>query len=102
MRPLTLYEDYTREEVHDIFDPKYSFTPQAGTWGLQGIVPIPDRPGGYVFFVTFGQKQAEHEFDEGITPEGVLRWQSQPKQRLTDPTILRASNKTPTQRAASQ
>jgi len=40
-----------------------------------------------LFFVTFGQKQAEHEFDEGITADGVFRWQSQPSQRLTDPTI---------------
>jgi Domain of unknown function (DUF3427) len=33
-----------------------------------------------VFLVTFGQKQSHHEFDEGVTPEGILRWQSQPGQ----------------------
>jgi len=37
--------------------------------------------------VTFGKSQGTHEFDEGITPDGVLRWQSQPKQRLVDRTI---------------
>jgi hypothetical protein len=87
MRELILYEDYSRKEVHDIFDPDSRFTPQAGTWGLQGIIQIPERPRDYVFFVTFGQTQAEHEFDEGITADGVLRWQSQPKQRLADSTI---------------
>lgn len=87
MRGLILYEDYTREEVHDIFDPDSKFTPQAGTWGLQGIIQIRERNRDYVFFVTFGQRQAEHEFDEGISPTGVLRWQSQPKQRLADTTI---------------
>ena len=79
---LKLYEDYVREEVHDIFAPDVPFTPQAGTWGLQGIVAIPDRPGDYVFFVTLGQRQSEHVFDEGITEDGVLSWQSQPQQDL--------------------
>jgi hypothetical protein len=87
MHTLTLYEDYTREDVHDIFDPDSTFTPQAGTWGLQGIVKIPGRPRDYVFFVTFGRQQSDHEFDEGITTDGVLRWQSQPKQQLTDRDI---------------
>jgi hypothetical protein len=49
MRELILYEDYSREEVHDIFDPESTFTPQAGTWGLQGIVELPNRAGDYVF-----------------------------------------------------
>src|SRR5215472_3108956 len=62
-------------------------SPPRGTWGLQGIIQIPERAQDYVFFVTFGQKQAEHEFDEGITADGVLRWQSQPKQRLNDSSI---------------
>jgi hypothetical protein len=84
---LKLYEDYSREEVHDIFAPDVRFTPQAGTWGLQGIVAIPDRPGDYVFFVTLGQRQGEHVFDEGITEDGVLSWQSQPQQDLHDRRI---------------
>jgi uncharacterized protein DUF3883/uncharacterized protein DUF3427 len=87
MRQLILYNDYSREEVHDIFDQKTTFTPQAGTWGLHGFVEVPDRPRDYVFFVTFGQKQADHEFNEGITADGVFRWQSQPRQRLGDPII---------------
>jgi hypothetical protein len=81
---LILYEEYSREEVHSIFSPDTIFTPQAGTWGLQGVVPIPDRPGDWVFFVTFGQTQGEHTFDEGITEDGVLTWQSQPQQSLND------------------
>jgi hypothetical protein len=81
---LILYEEYSREEVHNIFSPDTIFTPQAGTWGLQGVVPIPDRPGDWVFFVTFGQTQGEHTFDEGITEDGVLTWQSQPQQSLND------------------
>jgi len=80
-------QTYTREEVHSIFAPGTRFTPQTGTWGLHGIVAIPDRPGDFVFFVTYGQKQGSHHFDEGITSDGVLTWQSQPKQRLSDRQI---------------
>lgn len=87
MRSLELWETYSREEVHDIFSPDTAFTPQAGTWGLQGIVKVPERPGSFVFFVTFGQSQGDFDFDESITADGVLTWQSQPKQRLLDPTI---------------
>ena len=87
MRNLELWQTYSREEVHDIFTPDTAFTPQAGTWGLQGIVKVPERPGSFVFFVTFGQSQGDFDFDESITTDGVLTWQSQPKQRLLDPTI---------------
>lgn len=87
MRPLRLYEDYTREEVHDIFSPDTPFIPQRGTWGLHGIVKTPDRRGDFVFFITFGQQQGDHVFDEGVTEDGVLSWQSQPRQGLDSPQI---------------
>ena len=77
---LSQYHDYSREEVHDIFAFGTPFTPQAGTWGLHGIVAIPSRPNDFVFFVTFGQSQGDHVFDEGVTEDGVLSWQSQPRQ----------------------
>ena len=88
MRVLELSALYTREEVHQIFSPGTAFTSQTGTWGLQGVVPIPDRRGDYVFFVTYGQSQAEHDFDESISDEGVLTWQSQPQMGLNDRRVL--------------
>ena len=87
MKQLSLYKDYIREDVHDIFAPDTPFTPQTGSWGLHGIVKIPNRPGDFVFFVTYGQRQGEHVFDEGITEDGVLSWQSQPRQSLTNSQI---------------
>lgn len=77
---LELYEDYSRQAVHDLFDPESRFVPGAGKWGLHGIVQWPDRPYDFVFFVSFGREMGEHRFDEGITPDGVLSWQSQPNQ----------------------
>lgn len=87
MATLKLWSEYTREDVHSIFSPNTTFTPQAGTWGLQGIIRVPDRDGDWVFFVTFGQQQGDHAFDESITDEGVLSWQSQPSQQRDDKTI---------------
>jgi hypothetical protein len=87
MPALMLYNAFSREDVHAIFSPDTIFTPQAGTWGLQGVVSIPDRPGDYVFFVTFGQSQGEHVFDEGITKDGVLSWQTQPQQDLNEKRV---------------
>ncbi|MCA7886371.1 DUF3427 domain-containing protein [Burkholderia contaminans] len=87
MPNLLLWNDYTREDVHAIFSPDTKFTPQAGTWGLQGMVRVPARRGDWVFFVTFGQEQGDHVFDESITKSGVLSWQSQPNQGLADEVI---------------
>jgi len=42
-----------------------------------------------VFFVSFGQIQAGHDFDKAIYSNGVLRWQSQPAQDLATPMIER-------------
>jgi hypothetical protein len=90
--PLTLYQDYSRENVQKIFAPDAKFSRGAGTWGILGIVPIRNRSGDFVFFVTFGQQQGEHLFDEGITEDGVLSWQSQPKQTLNSPQIQQIIN----------
>lgn len=78
LKKLELWSEYSREEVHSIFSPNTKFTPQAGTWGLQGMIRIPSRENDWVFFVTYGQEQGEHVFDESITEDGVLSWQSQP------------------------
>ena len=92
MPKLKLYALYNRETVHSIFSPETSFTPQAGTWGLQGVIELPDRPGDFIFFVTFGQSQGDHVFDEGITRDGVLTWQSQPRHTLQSETIRKLIN----------
>src|SRR5262245_53288790 len=87
MKTLALYQDYTRKDVHDIFEPDTRFTPQSGKWGISGIIQIADREGDFVLFVTFGKKQGSHVFDEGVTKLGVLSWQSQPRQGLRTPRI---------------
>lgn len=87
IKPLRLYNQYSRKEVHDIFTPYSGFTQGSGTWGNHGIVKTPNRKNDFVFFVTFGQKQAGHTFEESIDENGILTWQSQPSQDLNNPQI---------------
>ena len=84
---LRVGDAYSRKDVHDVFDPDRTFNPQTGSWGLHGMIRIPGRPGDWVFFVTFGQRQGEHTFDESVTSEGVLTWQSQPRLGRHSPAI---------------
>lgn len=87
MKKLKLWNFYSRSDVHQIFSPDTKFTPQSGTWGLQGIIKVPGRDGDFVFFVTFGKSQGDHIFDESITSDGVLSWQSQPSQSFESEVI---------------
>ena len=87
MKNLELWSEYSREQIHGIFSPETKFTPQAGTWGLHGIIPVPNRQGDWVFIVTYGNKQGEHTFDESITEDGVLSWQSQPRMDFNSAAI---------------
>jgi len=87
MKTLRVGNFYSRKDVHGIFSPNTVFTPQAGSWGLWGIVRVPERDGDWVFFVTLGQTQGDHTFDESITTDGVLSWQSQPSQGFDSETI---------------
>lgn len=90
--PLVKYQDYDREEVHYIFAPHSPFTPQSGNWGLRDIVKIPSRDNDFVFFVTYGQSQAGHTFDEWVTEDGILTWKSQANQTLINRTIIKLIN----------
>lgn len=82
MKKLELNQLYGREEVQQIFEPEYNFVPSTGTWGISGLIRIPSRPRDYVFFVSYGQSQGDHVFKEGIDENGVLTWQSQPRNSL--------------------
>lgn len=88
MKKLVRYEKYSRKEIHNIFSPDTKFTPQAGSWGMQGIIRVPGTQHDYIFMVTYGKKQSGHEFDENIDENGILTWQSQPSQTLKESRII--------------
>jgi hypothetical protein len=84
---LRKYQDYSRKEVHEIFDKNSHFTPQSGTWGLRGIISHPLNSNDFIFFVTFGHKEGTFAFEESVTESGILTWQSEPKQKIRDSVI---------------
>lgn len=86
-RELIRYNKYSRREIHDMFSPNSKFVRGSGYWGISGIIKVPETKRDYIFLVTYGQKQASHEFEENIDENGVLTWQSQPSQSLKDPQI---------------
>lgn len=88
MKKLIRFQKYSRKDIHDVFSPETKFTPQAGSWGLHGIIRVPGTEKDYIFLVTFKRKQSGFEFDEEIDENGILTWQSQPSQTLKDSRII--------------
>lgn len=86
MKELIRYNKYSRRDVHEIFSPNTEFK-RGSDWGRSGIIKIPGTLHDYIFLVTYGQKQSDHAFEEKIDEEGILTWQSQPKQKLSTPQI---------------
>jgi hypothetical protein len=84
---LVLYQDYSREELHDVFSPNTPYRAGSGSWGISGIITVPERQGDFIFMVTHGSSQAGHEFNEPVTENGVITWQSKPYQQLRHPQI---------------
>lgn len=84
---LIKFGEYTRKDIHDIFSPNTNYTPQTGSWGLHGIIRVPDTKHDYIFLVTYGRSQSGHTFDETIDEHGILSWQSQPSQGFSDARI---------------
>ena len=80
-------QEYSRKDIHSIFSPDTPFYPGSGTWGNHGVIPIPDTQKSYVFIASYHSKQGEHVFQEGITRDGILTWQSQPHQSLTEKRV---------------
>lgn len=87
MTALSLYGSYDRNTIRSFFDPDAPFTRGSGLWGIAGIIPLKRSPGDFVFIVTLGKREGTYQFDEGISDEGILRWQSQPKQTTRSTSV---------------
>lgn len=60
------------------------FTKGTGAWGLQGLIRIQDSPGDWIFFANYGEEVGHQEFDQKLTDDSVLTWQSQLNQGFLD------------------
>ena len=90
-------EKYSRKQVQEKIEPQANYVHGAGTWGLQGIIEVSkdknrDNIHEFVLFMTIGTQIAGHTFKEFITSEGILHWQSQPRQNHDSNTIKKLIN----------
>lgn len=74
---LNIYQEYSRRDLHDIFDPELSFSNGAGKWGGSGIVNIVDDD--FAFLVTLDEN-SNNNYADALTEDGVLIWKSQNRQ----------------------
>lgn len=84
---LIRLQAYNREEIARVFEPEAKFTPGAGRWGMPGIVETPRDSGNFVFMVTLGKSDASNPYQDALTLDGRLIWESQTKQGFDSPTI---------------
>lgn len=85
--PFIQGEKYSRKDVRDILAPESPFHPSAGLWAPSGLIEVPGQPNNFVFFVTEGVSEAHHTFDEKVTEDGIVIWQSKPAQKVGDKQI---------------
>lgn len=83
----TLLHGYNREEIARLFEPEAKFTPGAGRWGIQGIVESPPDSGNFVFMVTLGEPVGGNPYQDALTLDGRLIWESQTQQNFMSPAI---------------
>ncbi|WP_408599756.1 DUF3427 domain-containing protein [Pseudomonas sp. PLMAX] len=86
-RGLDRFQLYERKEIAKVFEPDVGFTPGAGRWGIQGIVETPKESGNFVFMVTLGKLTEGNPYQDALTVDGYLIWESQTRQSFESPVI---------------
>ncbi len=96
---LQRYQRYSRYDISQLFEPGCSFSPGAGRWGIPGIVETPKNSGQFVFLVTLGPPTDGNPYQDAITADGYLIWESQSRHDFASPLIQQLLQHDPTQRA---
>lgn len=78
---------YDRLQISQMFEPGCNFTRGSGRWGLQGIVEVPPKSGNFVFLVTLGKPHEGNPYQDALTEDGHLIWESQSRHKLDSPVI---------------
>lgn len=87
---LSLYDEYSRQDISELFDPGYEFKQGAGRWGISGIISGKPGPDDVVFIVTLEERDG-NEYEDFLTEDGVLFWKSQNRHTPQSTLIQRLS-----------
>tara|TARA_Y100000741_G_C18237529_1_gene552344 strand:+ start:707 stop:1705 length:999 start_codon:yes stop_codon:yes gene_type:complete len=78
MNKLIKNNKYSREEIYNIFKPPSLINANWKQWGIINLGKcIDEMKNDFIFFLTKGSKVKGHSFEEGITSDGILSWQTQ-------------------------
>ena len=90
MLKLEKYQEYSRKDIHKIFKVENLFDQIWKMWGIINLGKYRgEMDGDFIFFVTIGSSVDGKQWDEGITSNGVVSWQSQNQNSLTSPNTLK-------------
>lgn len=93
MNKLLQNNKYSRKEIYNIFNPSKPIDSIWKQWGIINLGKyIDEMKNDYIFLLTMGSEVSGHSFDEGITEDGVLSWQSQPQNSFNSPNIKKFIN----------
>ncbi|WP_168929219.1 DUF3427 domain-containing protein [Crenobacter intestini] len=95
---LQRYQRYSRHDISQLFEPGCIFTPGAGRWGISGIVDSPKGSGHFVFLVTLGEPTEGNPYQDSITEDGYLIWESQNRHDFHSSVIQQLLQHDPNQR----
>ena len=88
MQKLIQNNKYSREDIYNIFN---SPRPIDSIWRQWGIINlgkyISEMKDDFIFLLTKGSEISGYLFDEGITEEGVLSWQTQPQNSFKSKSV---------------
>jgi len=84
---LERFQTYNREEIAAIFEPGEKFVRGAGRWGIPGLVETPKDSGNFVFMVTLGKPVEGNPYQDALTIDGYLLWESQTQQNFESQAI---------------
>ena len=88
---------YNRFDISQIFEPGCNFTVGAGRWGLPGIVEAPPKSSNFVFLVTLGKPHEGNPYEDALTEDGYLIWESQSRHKLDSHVIQKMLSHDPEQ-----
>lgn len=86
---LQRYQRYSRQDISQLFEPGCRFSRGSGRWGIPGIVETPKNSGQFVFLVTLGPPTEGNPYQDAITADGYLIWESQSRHDFASPAIQR-------------
>lgn len=87
VQTLEQFQPYSREEIAAIFEPEVKFVRGAGRWGIPGLVETPKDSGNFVFMVTLGKPSDGNPYQDALTLDGYLIWESQTQQNFESKSI---------------